>query len=183
MGEEVGFVGMIDSGSGPYLRTQWQMHSPAGFDACAALMHWLVDLHATGPDLRQHAAYAELTACVERGGVDAMLAVAQHAGLLPAQLDMALLKRVLAVYGAGAKAAMAYQAPSVPTTVTYFAADRSDGEDVSFGWGELLGDGLEVTRIGGSHTSIVRAPRIEKLAREIARRLGRRSPSAELSPV
>ncbi|MFC5743592.1 non-ribosomal peptide synthetase [Dyella tabacisoli] len=181
-GEEVGFVGMIDTGSSPHLREEL-LANEADFDECRALMHWIADLQSPSGDVRQHPAHAELMVCAERGDVDAMIAVSQREGLLPAHLDMALMKRVLAVYRAGATVAVEYEAPSTATTVTYFAADRGEGEDVSFGWGELLGDSLEIMRIGGSHTSIVKAPRIEKLAREIARRLRRRSPSAELSSV
>ncbi|WP_266157222.1 thioesterase domain-containing protein [Dyella silvatica] len=181
-GEEVGFVGMIDTGSSPHLREEL-LASEADFDECHALMRWIADLQSPGGDVRQHPAHAELMTCAERGDVDAMIAVSQREALLPAHLDMALMKRVLAVYRAGATAAVEYEAPPTATTVTYFAADRGEGEDVSFGWGELLGERLEVMRIGGSHASIVKAPRIEKLAREIARRLRRRSPSAELSSV
>jgi thioesterase domain-containing protein len=61
--------------------------------------------------------------------------------------------------------------------VTYFAADRREGEDVALGWRELLGRHLEVSRIGGSHLSIVKAPLLEKLARDISVRIGRYAPN------
>ncbi|RUL78905.1 non-ribosomal peptide synthetase [Dyella choica] len=182
-GEDVGFVGMIDTGSSPYLRAQLHAQGTAGFDDCAALMHWIADQPMAGADVRQHLAYAELMACAQSGDVDAMIATLQREDLLPAQLDMALMKRVLAVYRAGAAAGVGYEAPPITTTVTYFAADRGEGEDASYGWSALLGEGLEVTRIGGSHVSIVKPPRIEKLARAITQRIRRRLPNAALSSV
>jgi thioesterase domain-containing protein len=88
---------------------------------------------------------------------------------------------MLAVYRAGAQAAEAYETPVAKLRVTFFAADRQEGEDPSLGWSELLGERLELARIGGSHWSIVRPPQLEKLAREIARRIRTHSPSGELS--
>ena len=61
--------------------------------------------------------------------------------------------------------------------VTYFAADRLEGEDVALGWREVLGRQLEVSRIGGSHLSIVKPPLVDKLARDISARIGRYTPN------
>jgi amino acid adenylation domain-containing protein len=183
MGETVNFVGMIDTGSSPYLRAQMRAENISGFDECRALMHWIVDLYPQGTDARQHPAYDELLALAEGGNLDAMIAVCQREAFLPEHLDMALVKRILAVYRAGAEAAAAYEAPSVATNVNFFAADRNEGEDLTFGWSDLLGARLEATRIGGSHLSIVKSPCIEILARELSGRIKRHSPSAELSLV
>jgi amino acid adenylation domain-containing protein len=182
-GESIKFVGMIDAGSSPYLRSQLRNAGGNGFDECRALMHWIADLHPEGIDLQRQAVFTELETLATRKDMDAMVALSQRESFLPAQLDMALVKRVLAVYCAGMTAAAAYEAPLIATAVTYFAADRGDGEYASFGWSELLGDVLEVTRIGGNHMSIVKPPHIEKLAQEIRRRLGHRSPSTELSSI
>jgi thioesterase domain-containing protein len=179
-GEAVQFVGMIDTGSAPYLRMQAGADH-ASFDEGRALMHWIADLHPEIADARQHPAYEALMARVENQDIDGMIAVCQREALLPVHLDRAMVKRMLAVYRAGASAAEAYEAPPAKVTVTFFAADRNEGEDLTFGWADLLGERLEVTRIGGTHRSIVKPPYIEKLAREIARRIRSHSPSAELS--
>jgi thioesterase domain-containing protein len=181
MGETVNFVGMIDTGSSHHLRAQLRAANISEFDECSALMHWVIDLHPAGSDMRQHPAYGELAALADRKDVDAMISVLQREALLPEHLDMPLVRRILAVYHAGGKAAEQYVAPLSAASVTFFAADRGEGEDVAFGWREVLGDRLEVTSIGGSHLSIVRSPFIEKLAREISGRLKCRSQSAELS--
>jgi amino acid adenylation domain-containing protein len=181
VGETVNFVGMIDTGSSPYLRAQLRAADISEFDECSALMHWVVDLHPVGRDVRQHSAYGELTELAGRRDVDAMVALCQREALLPEHLDMPLVRRILAVYRAGGKAAEQYAAPPAAVTVTFFAADRNEGEDVTFGWRDVLGDRLEVMSIGGSHLSIVKPPLIETLAREISGRLRRRSQSAELS--
>jgi thioesterase domain-containing protein len=145
------------------------------------LLNWIADLHPEVADARQHPAYGALMGLVERRDVDAMIALCQREALLPMHLDTALVKAMLGVYQAGTKAAEAYDAPPAKTRVTFFAADRNEGEDLSFGWSGVLGDRLEVIRIGGSHRSIVKSPHIEKLAREIARRIRSHSPSSELS--
>jgi amino acid adenylation domain-containing protein len=185
-GESVRFVGLVDTGSSRSLRAQ--RHAEHVFaerifelDACSALLHWLVDLHPDIADARQHAAYDKLMALMERKDVDAMIATCQRESLLPSHLDMALVRRMLAVYQAGANAAEAYEAQAVDVPVTYFAAERDEGEDLTSGWQDLLGPRLDVVRIGGSHHSIVKPPHIEKLAREIARRIRSHSPSGELS--
>jgi thioesterase domain-containing protein len=185
-GEAVRFVGMVDTGSSPFLRAQRRAEhtfeeQAFEFDECKALMHWIVDLHPDVSDARQHPAYGELVAWMENKDVDAMIAVCQRESLLPAHLDIAMVRRMLAVYRTSANAADEYEAPPAKVTVTYFAADRNEGEDPTLGWRDLLGDRLEVTTIGGSHLSIVKSPHIEKLAREISRRIKSRSPSAELS--
>ena len=181
MGEAVRFVGMIDTGSSPALRKQWQAENMLEFDECMALMSWIIDQHPQIADTSQHPAYDELKALMERRDVDGMIAVCQRESLLPAQLDMALVRRVLAVYRAGAAAGTGYEAPPAEVTVTFFAADRGADEDPSLGWSELLGKHLDVIRIGGSHLSIVKPPYLEKLAREISLRIKTRSPSDELS--
>jgi thioesterase domain-containing protein len=180
-GEAVRFVGMIDTGSGPFHRSQWRAENIHAFDECMALMNWVIDLHPELADAQQHAAYAELMAAMERNDVETAIALCQREALLPPHMETALLRRMLAVYQAGANAAAAYDAPPAEMRVSFFAADRSEAEDPSLGWRDLLGDRLEVTRIGGSHWSIVRPPQLEKLAREIARRIRSRSPSGELS--
>jgi thioesterase domain-containing protein len=96
-----------------------------------------------------------------------MLALCQAHQILPEHVDMDMVKRILSVYQAGAHAAASYQAPPPATTVTLFAADRAAGEDLSLGWGDLLGAHLQVEPIGGTHVSIVRPPWIEKLGAAI----------------
>ncbi|HKT26875.1 non-ribosomal peptide synthetase [Dyella sp.] len=185
-GESVRFVGMVDTGSSRSLRAQRRAEHAFEarifeLDACSALLHWVIDLHPDIGDARQHAAYDELMALMERKDVDTMIAICQRESLLPQHLDMALVRRMLAVYEAGANAAEAYEAPAVDMPVTYFAAERDEGEDLTSGWQDLLGQRLDVVRIGGSHHSIVKPPHLEKLAREISRRIRSHSPSGELS--
>jgi len=182
-GEAVDFVGMIDTGSSHFLRAQWQADHADEYDECRALLNWVVDQHPEVADARQHPAYDELIALADSKDSDAMIAVCRREALLPASLDMALVKRILALYQAGAKAAETYRAPPAAVNVNFFAADRYEGEDMALGWSDLLGERLEVTSIGGSHFSIVRPPHIKKLAREISGKIKRDAPSAELLSV
>ncbi|RDD80600.1 thioesterase domain-containing protein, partial [Dyella tabacisoli] len=179
-GEAVDFVGMIDTGSSHFLQAQWHADHAVEFDECRALLHWIVDQNPDVADARQHPAYGELMTLADSKDSDAMIAVCQREALLPAQLDTALVKRILALYQAGAKAAEAYRAPPAAIAVTFFAADRNADEDLSLGWAALLGERLEVTSIGGSHFSIVKPPHIKKLAREISGRIKPDAPSVEL---
>ncbi|WP_323135334.1 non-ribosomal peptide synthase/polyketide synthase [Dyella silvatica] len=179
-GEAVDFVGMIDSGSSEFLRASWQASQADEYDECRALLNWVVDQHPQVADARQHPAYDELIALAKRKDSDAMIAVCRREALLPASFDMALVKRILALYQAGAGAAESYQAPAAAMTVNFFAADRYEGEDLALGWGGLLGPWLEVTSIGGSHYSIVQPPHIKKLAREISAKIKPDGTSVEL---
>ena len=180
VGEVVDFIGMIDTGSRSFLRAQLSAEQPE-FDDGMALLNWIVDLNPEVADARQHPAYGELMGLMASKDVDAMLAVCQREALLPAQLDRALARQMLAVYRAGAHAAQTYEAPAAKVRVTFFAADRHEGDDPVLGWGELLGERVDLIKIGGSHLSIVKPPHIEKLAREIARRITSHSSRTELS--
>jgi len=182
-GETVNFVGMIDTGSSQFLRTQWHAKNVADFDECRTFLNWIIDQHQGAFDARQHPAYGELTALAQSRDIDAMLTVCQREALLPAHLDMAFVKQIFAVHLGGAKAAIEYETPLVPVTVILLTADHHGVEDATLGWSDVLGQHLHVTRIGGSHMSIVKSPHIEKLAHEISNRIKRYSARIELSYV
>jgi len=182
-GETVNFVGMIDTGSSAFLRAQWRTKNVAEFDECRAFLSWIADQHLDVAGMRQHPAYDELMVLAESKDIDTMLAVCQREALLPVHLDIALVKQILAVHVGGAKAAIEYETPATEATVILLTADDHDVEDPTLGWGDLLGERLHVTRIGGSHMSIVKPPYIEKLAHEISNRIKRYSASAELSYI
>ncbi|HSI52112.1 MAG TPA: amino acid adenylation domain-containing protein, partial [Ideonella sp.] len=179
-GETVAFVGMIDSGcplaSGPG-------EDPREVDECSALLHWVLDLHPEWADASQHPAYDEVTQLASTGQLDAIILVCQRERLLPAQLDAAQVKRIVALYVAGAKAADAYRPPLIAAPVSFYAAARREGEDLTLGWAALLGKRLRVTPIGGSHHTIVKPPHLEKLAREISACLQRHGAGSEPSPA
>ncbi|WP_346949909.1 amino acid adenylation domain-containing protein, partial [Dyella sp.] len=174
-GEDVQFVGMIDT-SAPALRARERERHPVQHDACRALLNWLLDLNLAG-DWRTHPDYPELMARAIRGDLDGVIALCMGAGLVPAGLDADEVKRTVALYEACGRAADDYRPPAAQLPVTYFAADRHEGDEVSLGWRDLVGRHLEVSRIGGSHLSIVSAPLNEKLARDISARIGRYTPN------
>jgi len=178
-GEAVDFIGMIDTGSSPL--SSARAESSGEFDECSALLHWVADLHPEWVDARQHPAYDELVMLANTRQLDAMTCVCRRDELLPAHLDAEQVKRVLALYRSGAKAADDYRPPVIAAPVTFFAAERGQGQDITLGWAALLGKRLQVTRIGGSHLSIVKPPHIDKLAREISSRIGRPAPGSEPS--
>ncbi|MGA7437302.1 MAG: amino acid adenylation domain-containing protein [Luteibacter sp.] len=169
-GEEVRFVGMIDTSS-PAVRARLTAAHPVKSDGCRALLNWLVDIRAGGPDPSSHPDYPELAAMASRGDLDGMIAGCRRAGFLPEHLDVDDVKRFVGIYQVGGKAGDEYLPPVAKLPVTYFAAERREGDDVSLGWHDLIGRYLDVVRIGGTHTSIVRPPLADRLAREISQRI------------
>jgi thioesterase domain-containing protein len=163
-GETVDFLGMIDSGSSGLLRSQL---SADRIDEGHALLHWLADHQPELADADLQPLFGELTRLAQRKEVDAMIALCQARKIFPTQVEVDMLKRILAVYRAGAGAALDYHAPQPVTPVTLFTAERGTMEDATLGWGDLLGDQLQVRPIGGTHASIVRTPHVEKLGRAI----------------
>jgi thioesterase domain-containing protein/acyl carrier protein len=180
-GKAVHFVGMIDTSS-PAMRARLLAEHPIKSDACRALLTWIIDVNLVA-DARLHPAFNELMDLARQADLDAMLAVCKREALVPSHLDPAQVMRTLSLYQSSAKAADDYRALPAKAPVTYFAADRAEGDDLTLGWNELLGKHLRVSRIGGSHLSIVRPPYIEKLARDIAGRLHSHSPKIELTSV
>jgi len=181
IGETINFVGMIDTGSSAFLRDQWSTKNVTEFDECKAFLSWITDQHADASGARQHPARDELVTLAESGDIDAMFVVCQREALLPAHLDMALVKQIFAVHVAGAKAGVAYETPPITATVMLLTAGQHGAADATLGWGDLLGENLHVTRIGGSHMSIVKSPHIEKLAHAISSGIKRYSAHTELS--
>jgi thioesterase domain-containing protein len=91
------------------------------------------------------------------------------------------VRRTVARYDALARAADDYRPPAAQLPVTFFAADRREGEELTLGWRDVLGQHLDVSRIGGTHLSIVKAPRVEKLARDISERIVHYTPNLNLT--
>jgi thioesterase domain-containing protein/acyl carrier protein len=178
-GEAVEFVGMIDTGSSPFLHARWRAENKVGYDECRAFLHWIADQPGETSDAKRQAIHAELAVLADHGDLDAMIEACQREAWLPAHFDIALVKQIFNAYFAHANAAITYQAPLMPMAVSLFVADEQRGEDTTMGWGELLGKNLEMIRIGGNHLSIVKSPHIEKLAREMSGRLKRPFPLAE----
>jgi amino acid adenylation domain-containing protein len=166
-GETVDFVGMIDTGSPAYLREQAAAEGMVEFDESNALLNWVVDQHPELPG-KEQSPWRELLALADTGNLDAMIALCWQEKLLPAQVDSLQVKRILAVYCAGAQAANEYQPQAGTCTVYLYTADRAGVDDTSLGWAATLGAQLQVSKIGGTHFSIVRTPHIEKLGRAIS---------------
>jgi thioesterase domain-containing protein len=172
-GQVVDFVGMIDTGNSQLLRVQLQIDQIGELDESRALLNWIVDQH---PDIEasRHAAYGELIALAYGKNINAMVALCKREKIISDHIEMDAVKRILALYRAAARAAVNYQAPimaSATTTVSLFAADRPAEEDETLGWGSLLGERLQVMKIGGTHMTIVRPPHIAKLGAAISRTL------------
>ncbi|MDF4005205.1 amino acid adenylation domain-containing protein [Luteibacter sp. PPL552] len=169
-GESVRFVGLIDTSS-PAVRTRLTAEHPVRSDDCRALLNWLLDINAGAADHALHPDYPELSRLAGNGDLDALIAGCRHAGFLPEHFDTTDVKRFVDIYRTSGKAGDDYLPPAARVPVTYFAAERREGEDVSLGWHDLVGAHLDVVRIGGTHTSIVRPPLADRLARELSRRL------------
>ncbi|NVD98021.1 non-ribosomal peptide synthetase [Massilia sp. BJB1822] len=179
-GEGVRFVGMIDSGSSPNLRSTMAQGANGDFDQACALLQWVRDLHP-GLDIDGHPALAELMELGRRNELDAMIALCKREQVLDSRLDDDFIRRTVAIYQAGSKAALAYEAPAPAGMVHLFSAERPPEMDASLGWRKLLSGRLQNIAIGGSHASIVKPPHIEKLGKAISAALNSAAPAASMN--
>ncbi|WP_035373166.1 non-ribosomal peptide synthetase [Pseudoduganella violaceinigra] len=176
-GERVRFLGMIDSGSSANLRATMTLAANGEFDQACAFLQWVSDLHP-GLDIQRHTAVAQLLELGRRNELDAMIALCKREQILDSRLDDDFVRRTVAIYQAGGKAALAYEAPAPAGTVHLFSAERAPGVDATLGWRKLLGGSLQHITIGGSHATIVKPPHIEKLGKGISAALSSAAPAA-----
>jgi amino acid adenylation domain-containing protein len=154
-GEEVAFLGMIDTG----LVTP--PDEPEKDDA-ALLLEVVGEVPMDLDELRQAA--DPVAALVER---------AREAGLLPTDFAPAAARRILELVKAHLRIARTDRPQPYPGPVTFFAAAEQPpeaGNDPAHGWGEIAGE-IEVHRVPGSHTTMIYEPENVRVLGERVRKL------------
>ena len=112
----------------------------------------------------------ELRALPDGERIPFLLRSAERAGALPTGLGAEPARVLLSVYQANLEAARHYRPEPWPGRALLLRARRPEGAPDS-GWGSLVTGGVEVVEIEGDHYSLLRSPRVARLAREIEARL------------
>ena len=148
---------------------------PIGADA-----RFLLELVVPDPGPR----IAALGLRARRDGLDAdrqlelALDEAHREGLVPPEVGMAEIRRVLAVGKANAAMEIEHR-PGVlrrlesEASILYFARDSGgrSPEKQSAAWGTVLGGAPRVVMISGNHHTFLRSPHVEAVARDLSRRM------------
>ena len=92
--------------------------------------------------------------------------------ILPADMEVAQLALLFAVFEGNARAFQAYTPPSLELAsriVLFRATDgKNDGLDgPELGWNEFLGDRLEVRQVSGNHYTMLASPNARELAEQL----------------
>jgi len=176
---------------GPYLLGGWSLGGVLAFEMACQLraagrevaMVALLDTQAPDParsgnlsDRDLLGAFAQglglradgFTAQGEDEGLDAELAglleQARAAGIVPADLDLADVRRIFAVHRGNSRALRGYAASSYTGRLTLFrAAGRGNPADLTRGW-DALAPAVEVHEVPGDHFTLVREPHVGGLA-------------------
>ncbi|MCW7541984.1 thioesterase domain-containing protein [Aquabacterium sp. A7-Y] len=163
--DEVEFLGLIDAYTPAAL---------AGLDNSDEIAALLGHVKHHGPQVDLPA----LRELIGTRGLEAGIAHCRQTGWLPRDFSAAELRQALAANRASARLVGDYRVPSLDLPVHLFTADDGHGEDASRGWRPVAGRQLQLSRVGGSHASIMKLPHVARLAAAIARVLPRRAPGA-----
>jgi len=92
--------------------------------------------------------------------------------ILPADMDVAQLALLFAVFERNARAFQAYSPPSLEPVSRIVLFRASDGKDEMLdgpmlGWDEFLSDRLEVRKISGNHYTMLASPNARELAEQL----------------
>jgi amino acid adenylation domain-containing protein len=100
--------------------------------------------------------------------------LAQEAGLVPKDFGAAQMQPLFATFAANFRASRAFAPRPYSGRVTLFAAEQTVatfGPALREGWGRSALGGVETSTLPGDHYDLLRAPRVERLAHELDRRL------------
>jgi thioesterase domain-containing protein len=159
----VSFLGLIDTAS-DYQELRSIVPAASGnadFDDAAMLLLDAQRRYPDAPFLNQWQRWAR------EGQVFDMIDSARQAGVFPAELDTAVVRRHLAVRAAIMRSLTDYVRPPAALTVSLFLA-MEERTDLSLGWDKATDVQREMMVVGGTHYSIVEEPYVTRLARAIA---------------
>jgi amino acid adenylation domain-containing protein len=107
------------------------------------------------------------------GRLDRILERAKAQGLLPPEIGLEEVRRLVEVLRANLRALRGYLPGSYPGRATLFRAAQAQrtGPDPAYGWRALALGGVDVLEVPGDHYSMVREPHVQVLAERLRARL------------
>jgi thioesterase domain-containing protein len=108
--------------------------------------------------------------------LDHLLARAVEAGVLPPDTDLPRVRRLLALYQASYRAALAYQPEPWDGCIQLFQAASGPLSSRLGLWRAVARGGLVVQTLPGDHYSVLREPFVARLAAELGRLAGAAAP-------
>jgi amino acid adenylation domain-containing protein len=113
---------------------------------------------------------AELRALGEEEALLHVLRAAVDADVLPDDIDLPTIRRLLQVMTVNVRAACAYrpQACTGMSVTLIRAGEAADQDDASLGWADFVDGGLTIRRVEGDHASILTQPHVANVARLVA---------------
>jgi thioesterase domain-containing protein len=160
-GEPVGFVGLIDAvPTNP--EAAWDAAETGDMPLLLKFFEYEI------PGLP-----AELLTDIRRiQDFEAALLRCKQSGLLSEAFPAAEVRRWIGNVRASLQASARYQPKHIAAPCVFFESDEKQWIQAADYWRAFLGEHLRVVHVGGSHFGIIRKPRVERLAQEIAQELG-----------
>jgi amino acid adenylation domain-containing protein len=174
--ESVEFVGMIDTQMPRAVIESIELDDISLFLAYVRSEKLMID----GSDLIELKAERELDFVVDR---------CKQIGVFPTEVTIEEVQRRIQVMRTLARANSSYCPQPLHIRITLFTSDEFHGSDQSRGWAEIVGERLNLKRIGGTHRSIMRSPCVQILANEIvevmeeAANKGQQSAESTYNPI
>jgi amino acid adenylation domain-containing protein len=107
--------------------------------------------------------------------LNSILEQAKLLNILPSELGLEQMQRMLQVFQTNYQAAYRYIPKPYPGRITLFCSSEKvvevTQEDPSQGWDKLADCGLEISKIPGDHYTIVREPHVQILAQQMRTKL------------
>jgi thioesterase domain-containing protein len=173
MGENVNFIGLIDSVYGPAIN-QSNTNALNSNDERALLLSYVTQQQS---DVTSHASRSALKSLSAQITFQSLVEYCKHHALLPTRFLFRdstqichLLKRDQLYFRASA----AYRATPLPMPVHLFQAQQLSATYPFLGWNTMSGEQqIRLFPVPGSHHSMLRPPNLSILARSLASAIGK----------
>jgi len=109
-----------------------------------------------------------------RKTLEEVVTLAHAAGLLPAEVTLAQIEPLFATFAANLRASRSYDPGPFPGRLVLWLSEQTlaTAPDLPARWSRLALGGVETSTVEGDHYSLLRRPRVERLAGELTTRLG-----------